>query len=169
MSKWFASAQDISESESSSSSDEEKKVPTPAPVVVAQPTTASGAKIATIQASNAARSKFMKNFNESSESEEETRVVKTGQDKKIEHLNLIYSDLKNHLKINDFGQIMTDFERLTSEIQKSLDNVGGVIVFEAGEKLPNSVIRAFVKIEDAINESNQAVKDKKVTLSKQNS
>ena len=64
---------------------------------------------------------------------------------------------------------MTDFERLTTEIQKSLDNVGGVIVFEAGEKLPNSVIRAFVKIEDAINESNQAVKDKKVTLSKQNS
>jgi hypothetical protein len=64
---------------------------------------------------------------------------------------------------------MTDFERLTTEIQKSLDNVGGVIVFEAGEKLPNSVIRAFVKIEDAINESNQAVKDKKLSLSKQNS
>jgi hypothetical protein len=64
---------------------------------------------------------------------------------------------------------MVDFERLTTEIQKSLDNVGGVIVFEAGEKLPNSVIRAFIKIEDAINESSQAVKDKKLTLSKQNS
>lgn len=111
----------------------------------------------------------MKNFGESSESEEETRVVKTGQDKKIEHLNLIFSDLKNHLKINDFGQIMTDFERLTTEIQRSLDNIGGVIVFEAGEKMPNNVIRAFIKIEDAINESNQAVKDKKLTLSKQNS
>lgn len=64
---------------------------------------------------------------------------------------------------------MVDFERLTTDIQKSLDNVGGVIVFEAGEKLPNSVIRAFIKIEDAINESSQAVKDKKLTLSKQNS
>ena len=64
---------------------------------------------------------------------------------------------------------MVDFERLTTEIQKSLDNVGGVIVFEAGEKLPNSVIRAFIKIENAINESSQAVKDKKLTLSKQNS
>lgn len=117
MSKWFASAQDISESESSSSSDEEKKAPVPAPVaVVAQPTTASGAKIAMITATNVQRSKFMKNFGESSESEEETRVVKTGQDKKIEHLNLIFSDLKNHLKINDFGQIMVDFERLTTEI-----------------------------------------------------
>jgi len=65
--------------------------------------------------------------------------------------------------------IIVDFEKLTAEIQKSLDGLGGAIVFLEGEKLPNSVIRAFVKIEDAINDSNQAVKDKKLTLSKQNS
>ena len=41
---------------------------------------------------NAARNKFIKNFGESSESEEEQRVVKTGQDKKREHL---YADARN--------------------------------------------------------------------------
>jgi hypothetical protein len=167
MSKWFASAQDISESESSSSSDEEKKtVPVPPPVVAA-PTTAAGAKKASmVTASNQARSKFMKNFGDSSESEEEQRVVKTGQDKKREALNLLFSDLKNHLKINDFGMIMTDFERLTEEIQRALDGIGNTVEMEPGDKLPNAVLRAFIKIEDAINETNQAVKDKKITLSK---
>ena len=118
---------------------------------------------------NAARNKFIKNFGESSESEEEQRVVKTGQDKKREHLNLIFSDLKNHLKINDFGMIMSDFERLSEEIQRSVDGITNTVEIEAGDKLPNYVIRAFIKIEDAINESNHAVKDKKLTLSKQNS
>lgn len=72
MSKWFAKAQDLSDSESSESSEEEQqqKKPTVAttvapggkriPVGSAAPTTA---------AQN--RTKFMKNFEDSSESEEE--------------------------------------------------------------------------------------------------
>jgi hypothetical protein len=111
----------------------------------------------------------MKNFGDSSESEEEVRVVKTGQDKKREALNQLLSDLKNHLKINDFGSIMTDFEKLTDEIEKSSSGVGGAVEFEAGDKLPNSVIRAFVKIEDCIIETAEATKSKKSTLSKQSS
>ena len=62
MSKWFASAQDLSESESSDSSDDEKKT--------SQQTKAAPAKTAGGAASQA-RNKFMKNFGESSESEEE--------------------------------------------------------------------------------------------------
>ena len=79
------------------------------------------------------------------------------------------SDLKNHLKINDFGSIMTDFETLTNEIDKSAQNVGGSVDFEPNDVLPNPIIRAFVKIEDSINEANEAIKAKKTTLSKASS
>lgn len=72
----------------------------------------------------------MKGFEDSSESEEEQRVVKTTQDKKRQALDAILSELKNHLKINDFGSIMQDFEKLTEEIDKSV-KTGGVI-FEKG-------------------------------------
>jgi hypothetical protein len=65
--------------------------------------------------------------------------------------------------------IMSDFERLSEEIQRSLDGISNAVEMEAGDKLPNYVIRAFIKIEDAINETNQSVKEKKLTLSKQNS
>jgi hypothetical protein len=80
MSKWFASAQEISESESSDSSDEEKK-PTIQQASKAAPVKSTGG------AASQARNKFIQKFGDSSESEEETRVVKTGQDKKREYLN----------------------------------------------------------------------------------
>lgn len=110
----------------------------------------------------------MKNFEDSSESEEEQRVMKTGQDKKREALTNMFSDLKNHLKINDFGQILADFEKISEEIDKSVSGMGA-ITLEAGDVLPREVVRALVKIEDSINETVQATKDKKVNLSKQNS
>jgi translation initiation factor 3 subunit C len=77
--------------------------------------------------------------------------------------------LKNHLKINDFGSLLSDFERLSEEVDKSLAGNAALIELEKGDILPNVVVRAFVKIEDAINESTQAAKEKKLTLSKQNS
>jgi hypothetical protein len=79
------------------------------------------------------------------------------------------ADLKNHLKINDFGSLLTDFEKLSEEVDKSLAGNVALIDIEKGDILPNVVIRAFVKIEDAINETQQATKDKKMTLSKQSS
>lgn len=163
MSKWFASAQDLSDSESSDSSEDEKKVSTQA--AKAAPTkTTTGPTTASQQ-----RSKFMKNFGDSSESEEEQRVVKTGQDKKREALSSLFAEIKNHIKINDFGSLLTDFERLSEEVDKSVQGAGGVVEIEAGEVLPLSVIRAFVKIEDCINEAVQTSKDKKSSLSKQSS
>lgn len=68
----------------------------------------------------------MKDFDDSSESEEENRVVKTGKDKRAETMNNIIKDLKNHLKINDFSMLMDDFDKLTDEIAKS-----GSIIFES--------------------------------------
>ena len=156
MSKWFTSARDLSDSESSESSDEEKKV---AAKKTVQPTAAP----------TATKSRFGKTYDESSESEEEQRVVKTGQDKRREALTQMLADLKNHLKINDFGSLLSDFERLSEEVDKSLAGNAALIELEKGDILPNVVVRAFVKIEDAINESTQAAKEKKLTLSKQNS
>jgi hypothetical protein len=80
MSKWFASAQEISESESEDSSDEEKKTS-------AQQASKAAPVKPTGGAASQARNKFIQKFGDSSESEEETRVVKTGQHKKREHLN----------------------------------------------------------------------------------
>jgi hypothetical protein len=64
---------------------------------------------------------------------------------------------------------MTDFEILTNEIDKSAQNVGGSVDFEPNDVLPNPIIRAFIKIEDSINDANEAIKAKKLTLSKASS
>jgi len=69
MNKWFASARDLSDSESEDSSEDEKK-----------PTQTQTQAAATKKAVPARRN-YMKNFEESSESEEENRVVKTKEDK----------------------------------------------------------------------------------------
>lgn len=66
----------------------------------------------------AGKKTFMKGFEESSESEEENRVVESAADKKTKAINTLMADLKNHLKINDFGQIMLDFERLSEEVDR---------------------------------------------------
>lgn len=39
------------------------------------------------------------------------------------------SELKNHLKINDFGQLQTDFDRLSEEIDKNKDST---VIFVQG-------------------------------------
>jgi len=69
----------------------------------------------------------MKGFEESSESEDEQRVVKTQKDKKLETINAIIKDINNHIKINDFSSLMTDFEKFTEEIHRDFDNNAGII------------------------------------------
>ncbi len=111
MNKWFASARDISDSESSDSSDEEQKKPTQQQ---AQP---QAKKTHGAQASQR-RTNYMRNFEGSSESEEEQRVVKTDKDKKMEIFNELKKEIYNHIKINDFNSLMTDFEKLSDEVEK---------------------------------------------------
>lgn len=106
MNKWFASARDLSDSESSNSSDEEAK-----PTVQ---TTA--AQVAGKKPGVQPRKQYMKGFEESSESEDEQRTVKTQKDKKLETINGIIKDVNNHIKINDFNSLMTDFEKFTEEL-----------------------------------------------------
>ena len=105
MSKFFARASELTSSESESDSEDDKPVQQKATTVEAKKTTTTGPK-----------KQYMKGFDESSESDEEIRVVVAQKDKRLERLNGILGDLKNHLKINDFVSIQNDFEKLTVEI-----------------------------------------------------
>jgi translation initiation factor 3 subunit C len=161
MNKWFASARDISDSEDSESSDEDQQ----------KKQTQQQAQPQAKKTGIAPQKKnYMKNFEESSESEEEQRVVKTQKDKKLEIFNAIKKEINNHVKINDFSSLMTDFERFCEDIERDQASHASVI-FESSKDgvLPISVLRIFVKIEDAINDTQNSVKDKKVTLNKTNS
>lgn len=111
----------------------------------------------------------MKNYEDSSESEEEQRVVKTQKDKKLENFNAIKKDINNHVKINDFSSLMTDFERYCEEIERDINGVQLLFNGAKDNVLPVNVVRIFVKIEDAINDTQEQVKNKKVTLNKTNS
>lgn len=106
----------------------------------------------------------MKGFDDSEESEEEQRVVKTQKDKKLETFNNVIKDVNNHLKINDFSSLMTDFEKFCEELEKDQAGAQHFIFLENGE-LPLQYLRILVKIEDAITEA----KDQKVALNKTNS
>lgn len=134
MSKWFQKPD--SESSESESSEDEK------PTVQQTAATKKGG-------APQGRKQYMKGFDDSSESEEENRVVKTGKDKKVDTMNAVIKDLKNHLKINDFGTIIEDFDKLTEEITRS-----GSIIFESkdDEILPLYIVRAFAHIENSIND-----------------
>ena len=142
MNKWFASARDLSDSESEDSSEDEKK-----------PTQTQTQAAATKKAVPARRN-YMKNFEESSESEEENRVVKTKEDKQQESLNALIKDINNHLRINDFSMLMTDFDKFCEEIEKDEDQNRGLIYTKGADGvLPLNLLRLLVKIENAITET----------------
>lgn len=169
MSKWFAKAQDLSDSDSSESSDDDQQTKKPTTTTATGAPTTSGASkkapVGMAATSKETRQKFMKTFQDSSESEEEQRVIKSGTDKKKEALNGLFADIKNHLKINDFGSIMSDFEKLSEEIERSVNNAGGAIDIGTDDILPKNVIRQFAKIEDALTDA----KDKVNKMNKQSS
>eukprot|EP01027_Heterolobosea_sp_BB2_P003508 GEZU01005314.1.p1 GENE.GEZU01005314.1~~GEZU01005314.1.p1 ORF type:complete len:952 (-),score=400.13 GEZU01005314.1:3202-6057(-) len=141
MSKWFATADSSSEedsdfderSESGSESelDEDFKKPT---------------KTATKPAAGA--SKFTKSFMDDSDdesSEDEKRVVKSAKDKRMDELNKVINDLRNHLKINDWKSVATDFD----ELNKALANL---MKLKEVTAVPKEYIKTLVAVEDAYNE-----------------
>ena len=73
--------------------------------------------------------------------------MKSGEDKRMELINGILKDLKNHTNINDFSSIQVDFDKLTSEIGKESS-----AIFKTSNKdiLPNFILRALISIEDSI-------------------
>ena len=117
MNKWFASARDLSDSESSGdSSDDEKK-----------PTQTQQTAVASKKAVIAQKKNYMKNFEDSSESEEENRTIVSKSDKQLENINAISKDINNHLKNNDFSALMQDFEKFAEELDKDSNQNRGII------------------------------------------
>jgi hypothetical protein len=57
-------------------------------------------------------------------------------------------DLKNHININDFGAVQADFDRITEEITRT----GSTILQGKDEILPNFILRAYLSIDDCIND-----------------
>ncbi|GFO43165.1 eukaryotic translation initiation factor 3 subunit c [Plakobranchus ocellatus] len=81
-----------------------------------------------------------------SDDEEETkRVVRSEKDKRFDELKGIIKVLKNHKKIKDMANVLTDFESLT----KAFDKARKVVDREG---LPRFYIRTLADLEDFVNE-----------------
>lgn len=76
------------------------------------------------------------------------RIVRSTKEKRFEELSNILKNIRNHKKIKDMSSILTSFEELTRAYTKALP----IIVKEEGGVTPRFIIRAFVELEDFINE-----------------
>ena len=103
MSKFFSKAKnDASSSEESSSESEQDTKQT---------------------SKTAAPTKAKKFYNSDDESEEEERKVIATSDKRTAALQDIFDKMKNHIKIDDFVSLQTDFDNIQTEMEKCVGTV----------------------------------------------
>lgn len=98
-----------------------------------------------------------------SDSDDDTRVVKSAKDKALDGVDRACTQLKNHMKINDWAQIQTEFDALF----KLVDKAKGSIKTSAGHH-PKVFVRTMAALEDLMAEKlkNKAEQKK---MSKENS
>lgn len=101
--------------------------------------------------------KVVKNTNKwtvdsDSDSDDEVRVVRSAKDKAFEQLNNSCTLLRNHMKINDWPSILSDFDAIAKHVEKAKG-----IIAEQGH--PFSYIRTLVQLDDLVNDT---VKDKSI-------
>ncbi|KAK4106955.1 hypothetical protein N658DRAFT_555704 [Parathielavia hyrcaniae] len=93
---------------------------------------------------------------ESEESEEEgTTKVKSAKDKRFDELEATITAIQNGQKINDWGSIANEFDKLNRQVVKLQD----------GGKAPKSYIKCIAELEDSLNET---LAKQKVTPKKMN-
>ncbi|POM65596.1 Eukaryotic translation initiation factor 3 subunit C, partial [Phytophthora palmivora] len=94
-----------------------------------------------------------------SDSDEEVRVVKSAKDKALENMERNCSAIKNHMKINDWTQIQTEFDELAKQLERAKKSM---------TTLPTFYLRTMVALEDFLAEKvkNKAEQKK---MSKENS
>ncbi|KAG3119622.1 Eukaryotic translation initiation factor 3 subunit C [Phytophthora idaei] len=94
-----------------------------------------------------------------SDSDEEVRVVKSAKDKALENMERNCMSLKNHMKINDWTQIQTEFDELAKQLERAKKTISTLPVF---------YLRTMVALEDFLAEKvkNKAEQKK---MSKENS
>ncbi|TVY49895.1 Eukaryotic translation initiation factor 3 subunit C [Lachnellula occidentalis] len=90
-----------------------------------------------------------------SSDEEGTKVVKSAKDKRIEELEGTVKAIENGQKINDWGSISAEFDKLNRQVVK---------LVQAGNT-PKPYIRAIAELEDFMNE---AIAKQKVSAKKMN-
>lgn len=83
-----------------------------------------------------------------SDDEEETkRVVRSQKDKRYEEMTNLLKQLKNHKKIKDFTQVLTEFENLGKAFSKAKS------VIEKEGSIPQFYIRGLADLEDFVKEN----------------
>ncbi|KAL3671616.1 hypothetical protein V7S43_003529 [Phytophthora oleae] len=94
-----------------------------------------------------------------SDSDEEVRVVKSAKDKALENMERNCVTIKNHMKINDWTQIQTEFDELAKQLDRAKKTITALPVF---------YLRTMVALEDFLAEKvkNKAEQKK---MSKENS
>ncbi|KAH8594710.1 eukaryotic translation initiation factor 3 subunit C [Bisporella sp. PMI_857] len=102
--------------------------------------------------------RFMKDAGSESDSDsdgEDRKVVKSAKDKRFEELEGIIKNIDNGKKINDWGVISTEFDKLNQKVSKGFQ----------GGKTPKIYIQAIADLEDFMNETlaKQKVSTKKMT------
>jgi len=135
-SKFFAKASELSSDESESSSEESEK-------------------------EEEVKKKVKKTVKKKPEEEFKHTPAISANAKRYETLLFVLKGLKNHIKNQDFGEILSDFDKFVEEINKQGSNVAT----PSGEFLP-FVVRALVQIEDCLNDLTAEGKKK---LNKNNS
>ena len=78
--------------------------------------------------------------------DDEERTIKSVATKRQEAIDKIVEDTQKHAAISDFNALDDDFNRLESEIEKSME----LSLYE-GDKLPVKVLKLLMVIEDAVN------------------
>ena len=81
-------------------------------------------------------------------SEEEERKIRSGKTKRLEALEKILDDAKKHANIQDFEQLLEDFDRLGKEII----NQEKTMIEEYGDRLPSRVLKTLVLVDETITE-----------------
>eukprot|EP00933_Yihiella_yeosuensis_P062556 TRINITY_DN6553_c0_g1_i1.p1 TRINITY_DN6553_c0_g1~~TRINITY_DN6553_c0_g1_i1.p1 ORF type:complete len:1003 (+),score=295.30 TRINITY_DN6553_c0_g1_i1:123-3011(+) len=133
----FWGGESSSESDSDSSSSEDEK-----------PTVAAAA----------APRKQMARWAEESSSDEEVekkRTVLSSSDKRFELMNAKLKELKNHVKIDDFASIITDYEALL----KMLEKLKTAVAEDGGP--PAQFVKAISDLEDYVEKTHADLQEKK--------
>lgn len=97
----------------------------------------------------------------SDDDEETKRVVRSNKDKRFEEIQNIIKTMRNHKKIKDMSNVLSDFEDLGRAIEKAkkiLDKEG----------IPRFVLRCLVELEDFVTEHWEDTEGRK-NMSKNNS
>ncbi|EPE02161.1 eukaryotic translation initiation factor 3 [Ophiostoma piceae UAMH 11346] len=92
---------------------------------------------------------------EADSDEDTTAKVKSAKDKRFDELESTINTIENARKINDWGSVSTDFDKLNRQAEK----------LRQGSTMPKPYIKAVADLEDFMNE---AISMQKVSLKKMN-